>query len=361
MPYPDSGSDTITVNTNKKKKKRKLQNQYALISDEEDDDSTAASTDSSTTSLSVSILHKTTSTNKKKSKKKTTFTSNCNHEQEEWLSMKKDPLRAASFLSHPPTRWRNIYERRANEKQATRERNRGVDNVTYGASLSEARNKNLVPPLSNSPNISKPLKPTKQKTQSTLFPFVKKTKTKATPHQHRQLFATDSKSNEEDSLWLHAPDTTHTTPAPETAENVQNTLNSDKPNTTKKEEKPSLPPPATQQNCTGNTAARPTTGTDVTTPTTNPSHPTPHASDITTNTNRHAHERSPTPPSPTYHSPTHLRHVATNHDQHYPPTGASPDTLDKPLMHHYPHAEQETYSQPHNNQRAHTEHHTYRK
>jgi hypothetical protein len=168
MPYPDSDSDTITVNTDKNKKKRKLQNQYALLSDDEDDDSTAASTDSSTTSLSVSILHK-TSTNKKKSKKKTTFTSNCNHEQDEWLTMKKDPLRAASFLSHPVTHRRNTHERRANGKQATKESNRGVDNVTYGASLSAARrNRSRSPPL----QLSNPLKPTKLKTQSTLFPFV---------------------------------------------------------------------------------------------------------------------------------------------------------------------------------------------
>jgi hypothetical protein len=107
---PNSDSDTITVNTDKNKEKRKLQNQYALLSDDE-----------------------------------------------------------ASFLSHPATHRQNTHERRANEKQATKERNRGVDNITYGASLSAARkNKSYSPPL----QLSNRLKPRKEKTQSTLFPFV---------------------------------------------------------------------------------------------------------------------------------------------------------------------------------------------
>jgi hypothetical protein len=152
MPYPDS--DTIPVNTDKNKKKSKLQNQYALLSDDDDDDPTAASTDSSTTSLRFSILHKTTSTNKKKSKKKTTFTSNCNHKQEEWLSVKKDPLRAASFLSHPATHRRNIYERRANEKKP-REKGTSVSTTSRMAHPYQWHAKtNPAPLLSNSPTLS---------------------------------------------------------------------------------------------------------------------------------------------------------------------------------------------------------------
>jgi hypothetical protein len=181
--------------------------------------------------------------------------------------MKKDPLRAASFLSHPATHQRNTYERRANEKQATKERNRGVDNVTYGTSLSAARKKQI--PFLPSPTLQTP-QPNQTKNAIYPIPICKKIKTKAKPHQHRQLFATASKSDEADSLWLHEPDPPNTTPAPESADNVQNTLNSDKPNNTKNEQKPSLPPPDTLQNCTGNTAARPPTGPDVTNPTTNP-------------------------------------------------------------------------------------------
>jgi hypothetical protein len=289
MPYPDSDSDTIPMNTDKNKKKRKLQNQYALLSDDEDDDSTAASTDSSITSLSVSILHKTSSTNKRKSKK-ATFTSNCNHEQDEWLSMKQDPLRAAKFLSHPATHRRNTHERRASEKQATKERNSGIDYVTYGASLATRKHKSRSPPI----ELPQPLKPSKHKTQSTLFPFVKKTKakTKTKPHQHRQLFA-DSKFDETDSQWSE-PYPPHSTPAPTPDSCLPNTTNTDERNNTINEEKPPTPPTDTTQPCTGNTPPHIPTDTNVTT-TAARSQPNTHVTDAMPNTNNNAYARTPHP------------------------------------------------------------------
>jgi hypothetical protein len=241
MPYPDSDSDTIPMNTSKNQKKRKLQNQYPLLSDDEDDDSTATSTDSSTTSLNVRILHKTTSTNKKKTKNKTTFNYNCNQEQEECLSMKQDPQQVCSFLSHPATYRQNIHDSKANIKQATKERNSGTDNVTYGAALSSSRKNKL---RSSPLQLRKSLTPTKQKTQSTVFPFVFKKKSK--PHQHRQLFADNNNTDDADSLWSHEPQPPHNTFAPNSSENTHDNPNRDRHNNTKNEEKTSLPPSNTQ-------------------------------------------------------------------------------------------------------------------
>jgi hypothetical protein len=193
--------------------------------------------------------------------------------------MKQDPQQAASFLSHPATHRRNIHEHKANIKQATKERNSGIDNVSYGASLSSSRKNKL---RSSPLQLPKPLRPTKQKTQSTLFPFVQKTK--AEPHQHRQLFATNNNSDDADSLWSHKQYPSHNTPAPNSSDNTQDNLNSDKHNNTKNEEKTSLPPSDTQQNLTGNTANRPTPSTDVTLLTTNSSQPDPRVTDTTTST-----------------------------------------------------------------------------
>jgi hypothetical protein len=189
------------------------------------------------------------------------------------------------------------------------------------------------------------------------IPIRKKTKTNTKPHQHRQLSATNSKSDETDSLWSHEPYPPHITPAPNPASHTQNKTNIDEHNNTINEEKTSPPPTDTAQTCTGNTASHTPSDTNVTITIANPSQPN------TRLTLRHdQHERSRPRPyapplSPTHHSTTHRRHVATNHD-HHPPTRATPNTIEQPHKYHL--RRHETSSQPRHTRRAH-KHHSDRK
>jgi hypothetical protein len=190
MPDPTSDNDDRPIRLNRNKKKRKLVNQYALLSDDDDDDED----DNATSIITADPTSRNTNTSppkhgilnivspKGKGNRNVNFATTCDQEQSAWRTLKQDPNYSPQFLHNPATLRQNKHQRKMEIQLTSLERDTGIDNIVYGASLTRAdKHKTRITP----PKQSRTSKP---KMQSSLFTFVKKTKPKT--HPHRKLFLT---------------------------------------------------------------------------------------------------------------------------------------------------------------------------
>jgi hypothetical protein len=206
MTEPASDDEDHPIRLSKNKKKRKLINQYALLSDDDDDEdddnatlpplTNPASPNPNSPPPKQGILNVVSP--KFKGRLSVTFATDCNQEQSEWRTLKK---LSPHLLQNPATLRQNKYQRSMEQQLASLERDTGIDNVVYGASLTRLRKTKS---STTSPKQSHNSKP---KTQISLHTFIKKTKPKT--HPHRKLFVSSAEDNTSHDQWLN--DTTDDT------------------------------------------------------------------------------------------------------------------------------------------------------